>query len=651
MKTYPHLFSPLKIGPITLKNRIEAAPVNISNPTQEGYLTPENILIFEEKARGGAAIVHMGECRIDLKTGISHRLTIPLDDPEVLPFLHAATDAIKRHNAVAAVEILHPGTRTDPKYYDGAIWGPSAGPGHLGKDYSELDEETIHYIVEKFGDAAEMAKLGNVDMVMVHAGHGWLLHQFLSPLNNRRTDKYGGSLENRARITLEVIENIRKKCGPDFPIELRMSGTEIVDGGLTIEDQVEFAKLIDGKVDLIHVTSGTFHVPSTNQHMIPSMFLEPGCNVYLAEAIKKAVKTPVVTVGALGDPDLAESVIAEGKADMVALARPLLADPGLPNKLKQGDADDIMPCVRCMACISESFVPYVKYPSRIRRCTVNPKAYKEGPNRFIKPAEEPKKVMVIGGGPAGMEAAINLFDRGHEVVLVEKSDSLGGRLKHAQYVPFKREMPVFLKNMVHQVEKRDIEVMLNTEATKELAKIVNPDVIIAAIGADAVVPEFMEHAGDNVMMAVDVYANTDKVGDTVTVVGGGLVGCELSLQLAEMGKKVTLVERKKELCRDAAFLHRDGLLMEMKKYDITIMTETECTDIKEKGISIKDVNTDKADEIKADTVIIAAGFTPKEDEAESFRESAYDFWKIGDCNKVRKVFHAMREGYNAGCYI
>ncbi len=651
MKTYPHLFSPLKIGSITLKNRIEAAPVNISNPTQEGYLTPENILIFEEKARGGAAIVHMGECRIDMKTGISHRLAIPLEDPEVLPYLHAASDAIKRHNAIAAVEILHPGTRSDPQYYDGPIWGPSAGPGHLGRDYSELDEETIHYIVEKFGDAAEMAKLGNVDMVMVHAGHGWLLHQFLSPLNNRRTDKYGGSLENRARITLEVIENIRKKCGPDFPIELRMSGTEIVEGGLTIEDQVEFAKLIEGKVDLIHVTSGTFHVPSTNQHMIPAMFLEPGCNVYLAEAIKKAVKTPVVTVGALGDPDLMESILANGSADMIGLARPLLADPGLPNKIRSGNIDDIMPCVRCMACISESFVPYVKYPSRIRRCTVNPKAYKEGPNRFIKKAEEPKKVMVIGGGPAGMEAAINLCDRGHKVVLVEKECSLGGRLKHAQYVPFKREMPVFMKNMIRQIEKRDIEVLLNTKATTELAKIINPDVIVAAIGAKADVPKFMEHAAGNVMMALDVYPNTDKVGDTVAVVGGGLVGCELSLQLAQMGKKVTLVERKKELCRDAAFLHRDGLLMEMKKYDIKTMMETECIDAVKEGIVIKELTSGNENLIKADTIIIAAGFLPKDEEAESFRQQAYDFWKIGDCNRVRKVFHAMREGYNAGCYI
>lgn len=650
MNTYPHLFSPLKIGSLTLKNRIEAAPVNISNPTQEGYLTPDNIAIFEGKARGGAAIVHMGECRIDMKTGISHRLAIPLEDPEVLPYLHAATDAIKRHNAIAAVEILHPGTRTDPQYYDGPIWGPSAGPGHLGKDYSELDQDTIDYIVDCFGNAAEMAKLGNVDMVMVHAGHGWLLHQFLSPLNNRRTDKYGGSLENRARITLEVIENIRKKCGPDFPIELRMSGTEIVPGGLTLEDQVEFAKIMDGKVDLIHVTSGTFHVPSTNQHMIPAMFLEPGCNVYLAEAIKKAVKTPVVTVGALGDPELMEKVLAEGKADMVALARPLLADPDLPNKLKHGDIEDIMPCVRCMACISESFVPYVKYPSRIRRCTVNPGAYKEGPNKFIKPADAPKKVLVIGGGPAGMEAAINLCDRGHKVVLCEQADSLGGNLKHAQYVPFKREMPVFLRNMVSQIEKRDIEVMLNTKATTELAKIVNPDVIIAAIGAEAVVPQFADLEQENVLMAKDVYTNFDKLGKNVAIIGAGLVGCELSLQIAQMGKHVTLVDRKKEVCRDAAFLHRDGLLMEMKKCDINVMTENECTDILKDGIKVVGLNR-KEETIKADTIIIAAGFVPKDDEAESFRQQAYDFWKIGDCYKVRKVFNAMREGFNAGSYI
>lgn len=544
---YPHLFSSIKVGPLTLKNRIEAAPVNISNLPMSGYPTAENIAIFEGKAKGGAAIVHMGECRIDLKTGISHKLCIALDDPEVLPYLHAATDAIKKHNAFAAVELIHPGTRANPEYYDGPIWGPSAGPGHLGKDYSELDQKTIDYIVERFGDAAEMAKLGGVDLVMIHAGHGWLLHQFLSPLNNRRTDRYGGSLENRARITMEVIANIRKKCGKDFPIEVRMSGTEIVEGGLTLQDQIEFAKLLDGKVDLIHVTSGTFHVPSTNQHMIPNGFLPQGCNVYLAEAIKKEMKhTPVVTVGALGDPELMESIIAEGRADIVALARPLLADPELPNKLKAGQAEKIFPCLRCMACISESFVPYVRYCSRIRRCPSNPTAYKEIPASQVKKAEQPKKVLVIGGGPSGMEAAAELAERGHHVILCERENELGGAMRHAKYVPFKQKVDQLMHVMIRRLERSGAEIRLRTAATPTLVESLHPDVIVAALGAKAKKPEVAgaEHA----IIAEDALQRIDSLGQNVAIVGGGLVGCELALQLGMTGRTVHLLSRKKEVC-------------------------------------------------------------------------------------------------------
>jgi len=645
MGKYEMLFSPIKIGRLTCKNRIESTPVNISNLTPESYLTPENILVFEGKARGGAGIVHMGECRVDAKTGISHKFVIPLDDPEILPYLHAATDAIKRHNAIAAVELIHPGTRSNPLYYDGPIWGPSAGPGHLGKDYVELDHETIDYIVDCFGNAAEMAKLGGVDMVMIHAGHGWLLHQFLSPLNNRRTDEYGGCLENRARITLRIIEDIRKKCGPDFPIELRMSGTEIVEGGLTLEDQIEFAKLIDGKVDLIHVTSGTFHVPETNQHMIPSMFLPMGCNVYLAEAIKKAVKTPVCTVGALHDPQLMEDILQSGKADMIGLARSLLADPEFPNKLKEGREDEVIPCQRCMACISESFVPYVKYPSRIRRCMVNPEAYKEGPARFIKPAEKPRTVLIAGGGPAGMETAIKLADRGHKPILCESSDRLGGMLSHAEYVPFKKDaMLRFRDALIKQVRDRDIDVRLNTPVTEALAREIKPDVIVAAIGGKPRIPDFAKKPG--VIMALDALEKLDDCGENVVIVGAGQLGCELALLLGQKGRKVTLVHRKKEACRDAVFLYREGLLLEMAKYDITILTESECSDVLEGKVLLTDGR-----ELAADTVIAATGFSPREDEAEALRACADEFWKIGDCYQVRRVFNAMREGYNAGNYI
>ena len=646
---YPHLFSPIKVGPLTLKNRIEAAPVNISNLPMSGYPTAENIAIFEGKAKGGAAIVHMGECRIDLKTGISHKLCIALDDPEVLPYLHAATDAIKKHNAFAAVELIHPGTRANPEYYDGPIWGPSAGPGHLGKDYSELDQATIDYIVERFGDAAEMAKLGGVDLVMIHAGHGWLLHQFLSPLNNRRTDRYGGSLENRARITMEVIANIRKKCGKDFPIEVRMSGTEIVEGGLTLQDQIEFAKLLDGKVDLIHVTSGTFHVPSTNQHMIPNGFLPQGCNVYLAEAIKKEMKhTPVVTVGALGDPELMESIIAEGRADIIALARPLLADPELPNKLKAGKADQVSPCLRCMACISESFVPYVRYCSRIRRCPSNPTAYKEIPASQVKKAEQPKKVLVIGGGPSGMEAAAELAERGHQVILCERENELGGAMRHAKYVPFKQKVDQLMHVMIRRLERSGAEIRLRTAATPALVESLHPDVIVAALGAKAKKPEVAgaEHA----IIAEDALQRIDSLGQNVAIVGGGLVGCELALQLGMTGRTVHLLSRKKEVCRDAAYLYREGLLMELKKVPVKIYNEAECTAITSEGVTVRNADA-REYTLLADTVIWAGGYLPMEDEAEQFRTLAYDFWKIGDCAQVRKIYNARREGYNAGSNI
>ncbi len=747
---YPFLFSPLKVGRLTLKNRIEAAPVNISNLPLSGYPTAENIAIFEEKAKGGAAIVHMGECRIDKKTGISHLLCIALDDPEVIPYLHAATDAIKRHNAVSAVELIHPGTRSGPAIYDGPIWGPSAGPGHLGKDYEELDKETIKYIVGRFGDAAEVAKLGGVDIVMIHAGHGWLLHQFLSPLNNRRTDEYGGSLENRARITLEVIEDIRKKCGPDMPIELRMSGTELTEGGLTLEDQIEFAKLLDGKVDLIHVTCGTFHVPATNQHMIPNGFLPEGCNVYLAEAIKAQLKhTPVVAVGSLQDPQMMEDIIAEGKADMVALGRALIADPQLPNKLKEGREDEVFPCLRCMACISENFVPYVRHCSRIRRCPANPMAYKELAARAVKPADKPKKVLVIGGGPAGMEAAAGLAERGHKVFLCEKTGRLGGAMLLAEKMPFKFRLEGLRRAMIKRLEASGAEVRLNTEVTDDVVELLQPDVIVAAMGARPKLPEWLDASGywvnatesvaqkapeepaeegkksgkksrkkaqaegaqsntislganssedsritiglgavspadagnstislgtaspamkiqfhrGNAMSYEHALLHPESIGQSVVVAGSGLTGLEIALWLAKEGKQVVVAGKAPEPCLGAAYLYREGLLMELNAAGVNILNGAECLGMNEAGVLLKPVipqnpEGPEADQPEpqaiaypADSLIAACGMEPLEAEAERFRIQAADFWKIGDCAQVRKIFDARREGSNAGANI
>ena len=648
MHPYAHLFQPLRLGRTVLKNRIEAAPVSVANLTPQAHFTPDNIAIFERKAKGGAAIVNMGEARIDLKTGISHLLCLALDDPEVMPSLILATDAIRRHNAIPAIEILHPGGRANPEYYDGPIWAPSDAPGHLGKDYTALDEKTIDYIVNCFANAAEMAWLGGVEMVMIHGGHGWLLHEFLSPLNNHRTDKFGSSLENRARISLMVVDAIRRRC-PELLIEFRLSGSELVEGGLTIDDQVEFAKLLDGKVDLIHVTAGTFHYPETNQHMVPSMFHPFGVNVEFAAAIKKAVKTPVAVVGGLDEPELMEQVLAEGKADIIAVGRSIIADAQMPGKLRGGRADDVTPCIRCNHCISESFVPYVKYSSRLTRCSVNPVAGREYTEKDVCPALIPKKVLVIGGGPAGMEAAITLADRGHQVILAEKSGRLGGAIRFAGHVSFKSKLDQLMQVLIRRVERRKITVMLNTGMTPELARSLRPDAIVCAIGADPIVPPVPGVDLEIAVSAVGMHEHMEEIGQNVVILGGGLVGCEESILLGELGKKVTVLEMKPELCRDAPFLHHEAVLLEMERLGITARTGMRCTGILPDGVTAE--QDGKEIKLPADTVIIAAGLAPKLDEAESFRSCAPEFWKIGDCRQARNVRLAIPEGYDAGSYI
>jgi 2,4-dienoyl-CoA reductase-like NADH-dependent reductase (Old Yellow Enzyme family)/thioredoxin reductase len=646
MNKYPHLFSPLKIGNLTLRNRIESTPTGAHCFTPEGHLTDDDIAYFEMKATGGAAIVTVGETFVHEKTGLVRFPVVYFDLPHISQSLVMASRAIKRHGAAASIELQHAGKSG---FWDiklgrrGTQYGPCYEKLADGSEILEMPEEMILEIVEAFGKAASIVQNAGFDMLMVHGGHGWLISQFLSPLENKRKDKFGGSPENRARLALMIIESIRKNVGADFPIEFRMNGNEFIPGGFTLEDGIKLAKVIDGKVDLIHVSAGSHEVRELFVRTHPSMFLPHGPNVFLAAEIKKHVKTPVVAVGSIGEPEMMEEILASGKADVIGMARALMADPYLPKKAAAGKIEEITPCLRCFdGCLGLVGDP------KPWSCCVNPiLGYEEETKYVIQPPEKKKRVLIAGGGPAGMQAAITASERGHQVILCEKTNSLGGAIRYAEYVPFHADMERFRKHLEYMVKKSATVVMLNTEVTPEFVAIENPDVVIAAVGATPIVPNIPGIKNKKVLMAENIYKPNAVIGNKAVILGGGLVGTEEGINLAMQGKDVTVVEMLGEIARDANWIHRIALLQEVEKYarNLKVVTGTKGKAVTEEGLVCEGPDG-KEVLYHADTVICAVGYKALTSVVEKLRGTAPEFYNIGDCVKPRKVFDAIRTGYD-----
>lgn len=646
-RKYPHLCSPITLGRTTFRNRMFSAPMGGTDITNDGCIGPKSKAFYELRAKGGAAAVTISELMVHPETDGSHAYHL---DESILNSLASATyaaDAIRRHGAIPSLELSHSGmfagTYMTDKSRQKSLsqWGPSDTVRADGVPVRALTKEMIGEITAAYGHVAGLAKRAGFEMLMIHGGHGWLINQFLSPLFNHREDEYGGSLENRCRFALEVLQAVRAAVGPFFPIEFRMSGAEFAEGGYDLEEGIRIAMAIEPYVDIIHVSAGTYQKTFGITH--PSMFTDHGRNVYLAAEIKKHVSKPVATIGGLNDPAQMEEIISSGKADVVYMARALLADPFLPRKIMENRDDEIVRCLRCFTCMAE------RAATSTRRCTVNPLIGREDEGDEIYPAPVKRKVLVAGGGPGGLYAAYTAARRGHQVILCEQEDRCGGILKSEQALPFKYEMYQLAGTYEKLAREAGAEIRLNTEVTKEYVEKEAPYALIIAAGSSPLVPPIPGLDGDNVVVVNNYYKEKEKVGDEVVVFGGGLAGCECAVHLGMEGKKVHIVEMRDRLAPDANVRHRPLLLQEIDKY-ASVHTSHRGLRVTKEGVVCLDEEGREV-LIPGDTVICALGQRSRTDVVTALQDSAPYVRVIGDAARVSTITNAVYWGYHAALDI
>lgn len=638
---FSNLLKPLTIGGITLKNRMMASPTSQAELGAEEHYSRENIEYYKLRAMGGASLVTVGDLIVDLDTGRGHPQQVGINDPGAVPYLCAVADAIHAGGAMASVEIDHGGALALPEFIGGKnAFGPSGYVDAWGDTVDEMTEEQMEWIAGRYAEAAANAKAFGFDMVMIHGGHGWLIHQFMSPLTNKRSDKWGGSLENRMRFPLLVIEKVRSAVGRAFPIEIRISGTEYVEGGYDLNEGIEIAKMLDGRVDLIHVSAGTQQDPYSAVLMHPGAFQKDMHNGYLAAEIRKHVKTPVVTVGAFNIPEDMERYLEETGVDAIAMGRALVADPFLPRKVMAGKPEEITPCIRCNECESGLIA------TRTMRCTVNPWIGRECDVFHPLPTHVRKKILIAGGGPAGMEAALIARERGHEVVLCEATDRLGALRFAENDTWFKEPMRRWRDSQIAKVMRCGAEIRLNTRVTGELVNEIRPDVLIAAVGSEPFAVPVPGHDGDNVVFGAYITPET-AIGRKVVIIGGGFIGCEEAVDLARKGHDVTILEMIDELAVNCGLLHKVALLHEIETSEnIHSATGMRCTRIDPKCVYAEDRDgLERA--FPCDTVVMASGMRSRSAEVEKLRPLVKEFYVIGDARKAGKIMNANRDACDA----
>lgn len=632
------MLSPIKIGKMHVKNRFVVPAMATNYCDHNGYATDRYIEYHKRKAQGGWGLIITENYAVASE---GRGLWVPglWEDEQILGH-KKLTDAVHVLGAKILAQLYHAGRQTSRNICGTQPIAPSPLPCPVMMEIPrEMTDEDIHKLIKDFGASALRAKKAGFDGVEIHMGHGYLLAQFLSTYSNKRTDKYGGSLQNRIRLPLEVYEEVRANCGNDFVITCRISADEFVAGGRTIEESKVLAQMFQNMgFDAINVSAGVY---ASTEYIMQPMHVPSGFMVNLAEEIKRVVDIPVIAVGRINDPYMAESILRSGKADLIAMGRASLADPNLPNKYASNMENDIRTCIACQQGCKE-----IVSTGEPIRCLVNPSLGFEYLNEMVASTKK-KNVTIVGGGVSGMEAALSASKVGHNVKLYEKGDHLGGQFEYAAIPPNKGIMTSLITWQRGQIENRkNIEVYLDTEYTTEIFEKEKPDVVILCSGAVANKPSIPGINRNNVALACDVLIGKRTVGDNVIVAGGGMIGAETADYLASLGKKVTIVEMTSEISVDEEETRKNFLMRALNKEAVRIVTGAKIIEINETGVIVE--KNDTKIKYQADDIVIALGmkaYCPLKAEL----EGKVKVIVAGDAIRARNALEAIREGYIAGC--
>ena len=639
--SFKNLFTPINIKGMEVRNRIVMLPMTTGYCELDETVGPRFINFFAERAKGGAGLIIMPFSPIRSGSPV-----VPgLFEDRFIPGIRNLTSTLHGLGAKASAQfILSYHVEFQPGRPE--IVAPSPVFNQIMRAMPrELTVEEIKLIVKEYGKSARRAREGGFDAVEVLVGGGYLLNRFLSPISNKREDEYGGSLENRMRIILEIIAEIRREAGEDFIYGCRLNVEEQMAGGHTIRESTGVAKVLEkAGIDILNTYTGWHEAPLPT--VAPS--LPRGAFMHLARQIKESVGIPVIAANRINDPFIAERILAEGCADMVGMARALLADPELPNKAREGRADEIVQCLACSNCLSEIMGCYRKWGQPVSTaCTVNPLMGREGDN-LLQPAAAAKKVFVIGAGPGGLEAAMTAARRGHKVTVFEKGGEPGGLLTIGCLPPFKDEIKDLVKGLIALAKKAGADIKLNTEADSQLIEKEKPDVLIVATGAEPLIPPIPGIDGPNVVMAEDVLTGRRKVSGNVVVIGGGMVGCEtaeLLLHSKDVGK-ISVMEMLDKMAENVSPTYRPFFLARLKQEGIALNTRATVTEVTEKGVKVSQDGKEVL--VEADAVVLAAGYKATPGKTEPFKGAAKEVYFVGDCVQARTIKEAVHEGFEAG---